>query len=177
MSMTCREYRGNTEKMLQSGLCPEKTPNNSPGNYAEFGAIIPSFQKVVIFMDRAGKRVRDISYHSPKNGGMVVVHSEAARAYSKYLEERPEVVSYEACKRLDATRLNSVQKTDIRGEYFKAQWTSDFCVRFSDGTTGIRELVSASDLTKRAEVEKLELSRCYWAALGVSDWKIVIAGK
>ena len=37
--------------------------------------------------------------------------------------------------------------------------------------------ISASDLTKRAEVEKLELSRRYWAALGVHDWKIVIAGK
>ena len=29
-------------------------------------------------MDKAGKKVRDISYHSPKTGGMVVVHSEAA---------------------------------------------------------------------------------------------------
>lgn len=177
MSMACREYREIQRKCCRLVCALTKTRNNSRGNYAEFGAIIPSFQKVVIFMDRAGKKVRDISYHSPKNGGMVVVHSEAARAYSKYLEERPEVVSYEACKRLDATRLNSVQKTDIRGEYFKAQWTSDFCVRFNDGTTGIRELVSASDLTKRAEVEKLELSRRYWAALGVSDWKIVIAGK
>ena len=93
-------------------------------------------------MDRAGKKVRDISYHSPKNGGMVVVHSEAARAYSKYLEERPEVASYEACKPLDGTRLNSIQKTDIRGEYFKAQWTSDFCIRFTDGTTvNIEELI------------------------------------
>ena len=128
-------------------------------------------------MDRAGKKVRDISYHSGKNGGMAVVHSEAARAYSKYLEERPEVASYEACKPLDGTRLNGIQKTDIRGEYFKAQWTSDFFIRFSDGTTGVRELVSASDLTRRAEVEKLELSRRYWAALGVHDWKIVIAGK
>lgn len=163
--------------MLQSGLCPDKTPNNSPGNYAEFGAIIPSFQKVVIFMDRAGKRVRDISYHSPKNGGMVVVHSEAARAYSKYLEERPEVVSYEACKRLDATRLNSVQKTDIRGEYFREQWSSDFYIRHADGTAAVRELVSATDLTKRAEIEKLELSRRYWAALGVNDWKVVITGQ
>ena len=69
-------------------------------------------------MDRAGKRVRDISYHSPKNSGMVVVHSEAARAYSKDLEERPEVASYEACKRLEGTRLNSIPKTDIRGAYF-----------------------------------------------------------
>ena len=81
-------------------------------------------------MDRAGKKVRDISYHSGKNGGMAVVHSEAARAYSKYLEERPEVASYEACKPLDATRLNSVQKTDIRGEYFQGQWASDFFIRF-----------------------------------------------
>lgn len=128
-------------------------------------------------MDRAGKKVRDISYHSPKTGGMVVVHSEAARAYSKYLEERPEVVYYEACKPLDAPRLNGIQKTDIRGEYFKGQWTSDFCIRFTDGTTGVRELVSASGLTRRSEVEKLELSRRYWAALGVSDWRIVIAGK
>ena len=128
-------------------------------------------------MDRAGKKVRDISYHSGKNGGMAVVHSEAARAYSKYLEERPEVASYEACKPLDATRLNSVQKTDIRGEYFQGQWASDFFIRFADGTTGVRELVSAADLTKRSEVEKLELSRRYWAARGVSDWRIVIAGK
>jgi len=154
-----------------------KTQNNSTRNYAEFGAIIPSFLKGGDYLDRAGKKVRDISYHSGKNGGMAVVHSEAARAYSKYLEERPEVASYEACKPLDATRLNSVQKTDIRGEYFQGQWASDFFIRFADGTTGVRELVSASDLTKRSEVEKLELSRRYWAALGVSDWRIVIAGK
>ena len=107
-------------------------------------------------MDRAGKKVRDISYHSPKNGGMVVVHSEAARAYSKYLEERPEVVSYEACKRLDATRLNSVQKTDIRGEYFKAQWTSDFCVRFNDEAGRGGEAGTVPPLLGRAGGERLE---------------------
>ena len=42
-------------------------------------------------MDKAGKKTRDIAYHSAKNGGMVTVHSEAARAYSKYLEERSEI--------------------------------------------------------------------------------------
>ena len=146
-------------------------------NYAEFGAIIPSFAKEVRATDKVGKKTRDIAYHSAKNGGMVTVHSEAARAYSKYLEERSDVMSYEACKPLDVNRLDTLQKTDIRGEYFKAQWTSDFCVRFSDGTTGVRELVSASDLAKRAEVEKLELSRRYWAALGVNDWMVVITGQ
>lgn len=127
--------------------------------------------------DKVGKKTRDIAYHSGKNGGMVVVHSKAARAYSKYLEERPEVASYEACKPLDINRLDALQKTDIRGEYFREWWVSDFYIRRADGTAAVRELVSAADLTRRAEVEKLELSRRYWAALGVSDWRIVIAGK
>ena len=154
-----------------------KTPHNSRQNYAEFGAIILSFAKEVRATDKAGKKTRDVAYHSAKNGGMVVVHSEAARAYSKYLEERPEITAYEACKPLDATRLNSVQKTDIRGEYFKAQWSSDFYICHADGTAAVRELVNAADLTKRAEVEKLELSRRYWAALGVNDWMVVITGQ
>ena len=67
-------------------------------------------------MDKAGKKTRDIAYHSAKNGGMVTVHSEAARAYSRYLEERQEITAYEACKPLDVNRLDAIQKTDIRGE-------------------------------------------------------------
>lgn len=125
-------------------------------------------------MDRAGKRARDIKFHSKKNGKLVLVHSEEARAYTKYLEERPEVASYEAGRPLDAERLNVIQKTDIRGEYFTQPWASDFYIRFTDGTVGIREIVKAGALTKRAEVEKLELSRRYWAARGIANWKIVI---
>lgn len=127
-------------------------------------------------MDRAGKRVRDIKFYSNKNSALTLVHSEGARAYTKYLEERPEVASYEACKALDLNRLNSLQKTDIRGEYFTQQWTSDFYIRYTDGTAAVREIVRADALTRRAEVEKLELSRRYWASLGVANWKIVIAG-
>ncbi len=127
-------------------------------------------------MDRAGKRVRDIKFYSNKNGALTLVHSEEARAYTKYLEERPEVASYEACKALDLNRLNGLQKTDIRGEYFTQQWTSDFYISFTDGTAAVREIVRADALTKRAEIEKLELSRRYWASLGVANWKIVIAG-
>lgn len=141
------------------------------------GEITRRIGEAVIIIDKAGKKVRDIAYHSTKNGGMVTVHSEAARAYSKYLEERSEVTAYEACKPLDINRLDALQKTDIRGEYFREQWVSDFYVRHADGTAAVRELVSAADLTKRAEIEKLELSRRYWAALGVADWKIVITGQ
>jgi len=127
-------------------------------------------------MDRAGKRTRDIKFYSKKSGTLTLVHSEEARAYTRYLEERPEVAAYEACKPLDLNRLNGLQKTDIRGEYFTQQWTSDFYIKYTDGTAAVREIIRADALTKRAEVEKLELSRRYWASLGVVNWKIVIAG-
>lgn len=141
------------------------------------GEITRRIGEAVIIMDKAGKKIRDIAYHSAKNGRMVVVHSEAARAYSKYLEERSEITSYETCKPLDINRLDAIQKTDIRGEYFREQWSSDFYICHADGTAAVRELVSAADLTRRSEVEKLELSRRYWAALGVVDWKVVITGQ
>ncbi len=127
-------------------------------------------------MDRAGKRVRDIKFYSNKNKSLTLVHSEGTRAYAKYLEERPEVASYEACRALDPNRLNGLQKTDIRGEYFTQQWTSDFYIGFVDGTYAVREIVRADALTKKAEIEKLELSRRYWASLGIANWKIVITG-
>lgn len=127
-------------------------------------------------MNKPGKKVRDIRFHSEKNNQMMVVHSEAARAYSKYLEENEEVSFYVAGKQLDSGRLKSVAHIDIRGDYLNQDWTSDFYFKYQDGTFGVRELVRSSDLGKRAEVEKLELSRRYWSLLGVTDWKVVVAG-
>ena len=127
-------------------------------------------------MEKAGKQGRDIRFRSEKNKMVMVVHSEAARAYSKYLEENEEVVFYEACRVLDAGRLKSVPRTDIRGAYLDQTWMTDFYIKFQDGTVGVRELVRGSDLNKRAEVEKLELSRRYWLLMGVSDWKVVSVG-
>lgn len=127
-------------------------------------------------MEKAGKKLREIKFRSEKNGGLLLVHTEAARAYAKYLENRSNIASYEPCKPLDVSRLALLPRIDIRGEYFKVEWESDFALAYVDGTRGIREIVKASDLTRRAEVEKLELSRRYWASMGVMDWKIVIAG-
>ncbi len=41
-------------------------------------------------MDKPGKKVRDIRFFSEKNQKILIVHSEGARAYSKYLEDREE---------------------------------------------------------------------------------------
>lgn len=127
-------------------------------------------------MDKSGRKTRDIKFYSKKNEVMVIVHSKEARAYTKYLEDMEHVCSYVAGKAIDPVRLQMVSKVDIRGDYFKQSWESDFYVLFDDGTVAVRELSTADALTKRAEIEKLELSRRYWNSVGVTDWKIVWMG-
>ena len=104
----------------------------------------------------------------------MVVHTEDARSYAKYLEERDEIVSYDVCVPLDPGALDRVDKVDIRGDYFRQQWESDFQLIYVDGTYGIREVIKPDDMEKLAEIEKLELSRRYWKLLGITDWKVVL---
>ena len=127
-------------------------------------------------MDKSGRKTRDIKFYSKKNEAMVIVHSKEARAYTKYLEDMEHVSSYVAGKAIDPVRLQMISKLDIRGDYFKQSWESDFYVLFDDETVAVRELATAEALSKRAEIEKLELSRRYWNSVGVTDWKIIWMG-
>ena len=127
-------------------------------------------------MDKSGRKTRDIKFYSKKNEAMVIVHSKEAKAYTKYLEDMEHVSSYVAGKPIDPVRLQMLSKLDIRGDYFKQNWESDFYVLFDDGTVAVRELATAEALSKRAEIEKLELSRRYWNSVGVTDWKIIWMG-
>ena len=127
-------------------------------------------------MDKSGRKTRDIKFYSKKNEAMVIVHSKEARAYTKYLEDMEHVSSYVAGKPIDPVRLQMLSKLDIRGDYFKQNWESDFYVLFDDGTVAVRELATAEALSKRAGIEKLELSRRYWNSVGVTDWKIIWMG-
>lgn len=127
-------------------------------------------------MNKSGRKTRDFKFYSKKNEAMVIVHSKEARAYTKYLEDMDHVSSYVAGKAIDPVRLQMISKLDIRGDYFKQSWESDFYVLFDDGTVAVRELTTAEALSKRAEIEKLELSRRYWSSAGVTNWKIVWMG-
>ena len=127
-------------------------------------------------MDKSGRKTRDIKFYSKKNEAMVIVHSKEARAYTKYLEDMEHVSSYVAGKAIDPVRLQMISKLDIRGDYFKQDWESDFYVLFDDGTVAVRELTTTEAFSKRAEIEKLELSRRYWSSAGVTDWKIIWMG-
>ena len=125
-------------------------------------------------MEKASIKTRDIIFFSKKNGGMVCVHTQAARDYAKWLEEQEWVEGYETNYPLELDKFSHVNPVDIRPDYFQLQWVSDFYIRYADGRIGIREVVKKDALLKRAVVEKLELSRRFWAALDVADWKVIL---
>ena len=125
-------------------------------------------------MTKTSLKTRDFQWWSAKNGTLIRVHSQTARDYGKWLEGQPDVEAFEAQKALELERLPHVSPTGIRKLYFQTQWCSDFYIRFADGRIGVRELTASAALDKQAEVEKLELSRRYWAAMDITDWKVVL---
>ena len=125
-------------------------------------------------MDKAGMKTRDIRFFSSKNDKIICIHSKWARDYAKYLEQQPWVQSYQAVVPLEPDYMQYVSPVDIRSLYFKSEWATDFLIRFVDGRKGVRELVYKEDLTKRAIVERLELSRRYWAVRDIDEWKVVL---
>lgn len=128
-------------------------------------------------MEKAGVRTRDIQFYSEKNQQMICVHSRRARDFAKHLEQQPWVANYETCVPLDIDRFHNVNPVDIRREYLALQWTTDFVIRTADGQIAVREFADSKDFTKKAIVEKLELSRRYWTALDISEWKLVVSGE
>lgn len=127
-------------------------------------------------MEKLGKRTREIRFYSEKNKVMCSVHSAGAREYTKWLEERENVRGYEVNIAWDTAFLSRIDRVDIRGSYLITDWTSDFRLFFADGHIGIREMVREDKLQERAYIEKLELSRRYWKAQGIEDWKVVLEG-
>lgn len=119
-------------------------------------------------------KTRDIRFFSSKNNQVICIHSKWARDYAKYLEQQPWVQSYQAVVPLESDYMQHVSPVDIRSLYFKSEWATDFLIRFVDGRKGVRELVHREDLTKRAMVERLELSRRYWAVRDIDEWKVVL---
>ena len=127
-------------------------------------------------MEKAGIRTRDIQFWSEKNQTMICVHSRRARDFARWLEGQPWVKTYQTCVPLEQDRFQHVNPVDIRGEYLQICWTTDFLIHTADGRTAVREFVDVKGFHKKAVIEKLELSRRYWAILDISDWKLVIPG-
>lgn len=124
-------------------------------------------------MERTGERTRDIRFYSPKNNDIVCLHSKWARNYARWLEEQLWVQSYEAGCPLDADIMRRISRAGIRTDYLQAGWATDFVIRCADGHKGVRELILREQLKKKAYVERLELSRRYWAVTD-TEWMVAI---
>lgn len=127
-------------------------------------------------MEKKANKARDIRFHSNKNDCMMTVHSKEAKQYADNLEDDAKVKGYQANVPLENFQ-SKISLIDIRKNYQQAEWTSDFLLIMQDDSVTVREVVTHEDLTKRAEIEKLELSRRYWKAAHVTDWGIVLAKK
>lgn len=122
-------------------------------------------------MTKAGNKTRDLSFMSAKNGRTMAVHTEQAMQYAMRLENDPAVSSYVTNHPLEQDKIEPEQ--GVRKQYYETQWTTDFVVMFTDGTMGVRELVTKNKLSQRSEIEKLQLSQSYWQKI-TAGWKIVI---
>lgn len=125
-------------------------------------------------MRKSDVKGRTIKFHSDKNDKVMVVSTEQSRSFCRYLEEDKNVESYEPDFALDTYTLDLIAHTDIRKDFFEKTWATDFFIKKTGGVIAIRELVDPKKLNQIAEVEKLELSRRYWAAKRVTDWKIIL---
>ena len=128
-------------------------------------------------MKKYGRKTRDIVFFSAKNQTTLCVHTPQARRYAKLLEEDTRIRSYEVNHPLDAAWIARIDRVGIRGAYLQTQWTTDFVITDQDGGETVREIVTVDLLEKHAEIEKLELSRRYWKARDVEDWRLVLTGE
>ena len=125
-------------------------------------------------MKRASKKQREIRFHSGKCGRIICVNSYAEQEYAKRLEADDRVENYEENCCLDTEQFQHVNPVGIRASYLKQEWKTDFLIHRTDGTQAVREVVREDELTKATVLEQLELSRRYWEAVGVSDWRVAL---
>ena len=116
-------------------------------------------------------------YSSARKTKRRYVHTPQARRYAKLLEEDTRIRSYEVNHPLDTAWIGRIDRVGIRSAYLQTQWTTEFIITEQDGREAVREIVTADLLGKHAEIEKLELSRRYWKARGVEDWRLVLTGE
>lgn len=123
-------------------------------------------------MKRKNANTREVSFFSEKCGEVIVTFGVAARALAERLERDPQVLKYQS-KVLVHIDPSTTSTFGIRNAYAKEDWFSDFSIETLEGEICIIEAISADDLHKKSEVEKIELSRRYWMSKGIS-WRLCI---
>ena len=124
-------------------------------------------------MERMDARVRDISFRSQKNECIVTVHSSIARKLAAEFESDENIIRYHTDVPVHYED-GCIDTTGIRTSYLDDRWKSDFMVERVDGSLEIYEVTSPFLLTKKAIIEKYELSRRYWNSQNINGWTLCI---
>ena len=123
-------------------------------------------------MKKKNANTREITFYSKKCERVVSVFGTAAKSLAEQFENDQKFLRYTSKIPVEIN-ASEIPVIGIRPSYIRVPWLSDFSVELIDGSIYIIEAISESDLCKRAEVEKLELSRRYWGAKGIK-WKMYI---
>lgn len=123
-------------------------------------------------MQKRKGSAREISFFSKKCECVISVFGSEARSLAEKLEKDDGVLKYESRVPL-LINPSEVSLIGIRSTYLKEDWVSDFLVETIEGNSLIIEAIAEAKLDKKAEIEKLELSRRYWSSKGIK-WKLYI---
>lgn len=123
-------------------------------------------------MRKANIITREIMFVSKKDGQFKVVTNDDELAFAQKLEADDTVIRYHTSVPLE-NFAQIIYLTNIRKAYREAEWLTSFVVEYADGTTAAYEIIRLYHLEKRAEVEKLEISRRYWTSVGVDKWQMI----
>ena len=105
----------------------------------------------------------------------MTVYGDLAKRVADAFEKENMVVGYETNVSLENADAY-IDHTGIRKKVLDAVWVSDFMVYYLSGEKKIIEVVDKDSLNGPrgfSVCEPLEISRRYWAALGV-EWKMII---
>lgn len=124
-------------------------------------------------MTKKNDKKRTITFYSTKNKQIVSVNSEHAKKFAMQLENDNGIERYDTNVPLTSLK-EKIDTTGFRNSTLSETWLSDFMV-VKSGTPCIIEVVDEEQLEKkRLCAERLELSRRFWKAVGMPQWKVVI---
>lgn len=124
-------------------------------------------------MRKANVITREIMFISKKDGQKKVVNNDPEYKFAKQLEEDESVSCYYSSVPLE-NWVGRISLSGIRKAYRETEWLTSFLVEYTDGSKAVYEIVRSYALEKKANIEKLEISRRYWSTVGVDKWQLVV---
>lgn len=114
----------------------------------------------------------EITFYSGKCAKNITVLGKEARTVAKLLERDTSVLGYSTMIPFQVNQ-SEISIVGIRPSYLSENWVTDFCVECADGSKFALEVAAKESMKKRAEIEKLELSRRFWKSRGIK-WKVAV---